>query len=112
MPEVSLSALELERKLKREEAERWVKHAAALEAEVAKLEAVAAAGPAAGGSGPGLDDKGKARLELLKRLVKGEKGAEKLKERAPFNPGSPQKTGSRASASVLFHPLNLRKAMG
>ena len=103
MPDVYMSALELERKLKSDDDAFAVKHLAKLEAEEAKLAAKAAAGT--------IDDNGKRRHEVIKKLISGEKSAGKLVERKKFKPGSSDCAGMRLSCSVMMHPLNLKSAL-
>ena len=98
-----MSAFELERKLKSEEAAWQVKHTEKLEAEAARLAAKAAAAP--------LDDNQKRRSEIVTKLIKGEKSAAKLVERKKFRSGSGDATASRFSSSVMLNKVNIRKML-
>lgn len=101
--DVYMSAFELERKLKSEEAAWQVKHTEKLEAEAARLAAKAAAAP--------LDDMQKRRSEIVTKLIKGEKSAAKLVERKKFRSGSGDATASRFSSSVMLNKVNIRKML-
>lgn len=99
-----MSAHDLERKHKADDDAFAAKHLAALEAEEARLAAKSAAGS--------IDDNGKRRLDVLKKLITGEKTAAKLVDRKKFKPGSGDCAGQRLSSSVMMHPINIRKSIG
>ena len=109
MPDVYLSAVELERKLREDDLVAAAARTKKLEAEVARLKAKEAAGTAA--------EEEKTRLALAARLLKYDKGsAELLKTRtggATFRSGSGEggAVGSRLSSTVMLHPVNVRRAM-
>lgn len=103
MADVYLSAHDLERKLKADDEAAAAKHVVKLEAEEARLAAKSAAGS--------IDDLGKRRLDVLKKLIAGEKSSKALVERKKFKPGSSDCAGQRLSSSVMMHPINMRKSI-
>jgi len=97
------SAHDLERELAKADAEHWKLFAAKLEAEVPGLEAKVA-------KGEGDVDAAKKRLEVVKKLLKGEKGAEKLKER-PALKGGVKVSNARMSSTVMMHKINVHRML-
>ena len=103
MPDVYLSAIDLQRKLVADSKAADEASAAKLKAQVEALAKKAAEGK--------IEDLEKRRLDTGQKLLKGAKGLVKLAERHKFKNGAGDAVGSRLSSSVMLHPSVVRAAL-